>query len=181
MYEAEIKQLISMPELITRYGIREQNGFVCCPVHDDNKPSCKIYPGSRGWYCFSCGTGGDVLDFAQNYFGLPKSDAVRKLNADFSLNLPLDGYDRKEAERQAQKRNWERQQKRRKIAEAERVYWDLFDALEGIEIVLKAFRPVNIHTAPHPLFIEALKRKEHYEKELEFSEGDLRRLKEGIT
>ena len=177
MYETEIKQLISMPELIARYGIREQNGFVCCPAHDDSSPSCKIYPGSRGWYCFACGTGGDVTDFAERYFSLSHAEAIMKLNTDFALGLPLDGYDRKEAERKAEQKKREREKQK---AEEKRLwdqYWDLFDELLGIEMILKAFRPVCMDIPPHPLFMTALIKKDQIEKELEFAEFDLRRQK----
>lgn len=178
MYEGEIKNLISMPELCSRYGIDvDRNGFILCPFHADGSPSCKIYPGNRGFHCFSCGAGGDVTDFTEQYFSLSHIDAIKKLNADFALNLPFDGYDRKAAERQIKERKREQQ---RQEAEEQRLrdrYWELFDELLAIDKVLTAFRPIGMDIAPPRIFTEALIRKDRYEKELEFAAQDLRRQK----
>lgn len=178
MYEGEIKNLISMPELCNRYGVEvDRNGFILCPFHADDSPSCKIYPGNRGFHCFSCGANGDVTDFTEQYFSLSHTDAIRKLNADFALNLPLDGYDKEAAERQLAARRREQEQQRAEEKRLRDRYWDLYDTLLGIEMVLKAFRPVGMDIPPPPVFTAALLKREQIEKELEFAEIDLRRQK----
>ena len=176
MYEGEIKNLIPMEQFCDRYGIKVERGFALCPFHNDNSPSCKIYPGNRGFHCFSCGTGGDVLDFAQGYFNLAKAEAIRKLNADFALGLPLDGYDREAAEKQFREQRRKQEQKRRKQQEVTERYWALFDTLEGIEMVLSAFRPVSPDIAPSPIFLKALNEHDHIEAELAFAYNDMRRI-----
>ena len=58
----EIKQSVSMREVIERYGIRVNNhGFCCCPFHKEKTPSMKVYKAS--YNCFGCGTNGDVFSF----------------------------------------------------------------------------------------------------------------------
>ena len=43
-----------------------------CPFHEDKEnPNFAIYPETNSWYCFRCGTGGDVLTF---YMGINKCD-----------------------------------------------------------------------------------------------------------
>lgn len=38
---------------------------IACPFHDDRTPSLHAYrTGARGWYCFGCGRGGSIYDFA---------------------------------------------------------------------------------------------------------------------
>lgn len=38
---------------------------VSCPFHDDSTPSLHVYDDpARGWYCFGCGRGGSIYDFA---------------------------------------------------------------------------------------------------------------------
>lgn len=176
MYEGEIKNLISMEQFCDRYGIEVRKGFALCPFHNDGNPSCKIYPGNRGFHCFSCGTGGDVLDFTQGYFHIDKAEAIRKLNADFTLNLPLDGYDREEAEKQIREQRRKQEQKRRRQQEATETYWYYFDTLRGIEAVLAAFKPISPDIPPSPLFVKALIEHDHIEAELAFAEHDLRRI-----
>ena len=36
-----------------------------CPLHQDRNPSLTVYPDHQSFYCFSCNTGGDVVDFIQ--------------------------------------------------------------------------------------------------------------------
>lgn len=178
MYEGEIKNMISMEQFCDRYGIRIERGFVLCPFHDDGSPSCKIYPGNRGFHCFSCGSGGDVIDFAQQYFSLSKNDAVKKLNADFCLNLPLNEYDRDRAEKQLRQRRIKQQRQKDKEQELTERYWDLYDILMGMETVIAAFRPVAIDIQPSQLFLKALRERDHIEAELAFAEHDLRMQKD---
>ena len=70
------------------YGFKvSASGSICCPFHADKSPSCKVYDGDRGWWCFVCNEGGDVIDFVAKYFEISAEDAVKKINADFSLGL----------------------------------------------------------------------------------------------
>lgn len=89
-YANEIKMRLPAREVFERYGFHANHeGFTCCPFHGEKTPSCKVYTGNRGWHCFGCHAGGDVLDFAQKYFGLGFVDAAAKLNDDFRLGLPI--------------------------------------------------------------------------------------------
>ena len=41
-----------------------------CPFHDDDTPSLHVYPSAaEGWYCFGCGRGGSIYDFAALLLG----------------------------------------------------------------------------------------------------------------
>lgn len=58
----EIKQSLSMHEIVERYGIRiDRKGFCCCPFHKEKTGSMKIYKSS--YNCFGCGANGDVFSF----------------------------------------------------------------------------------------------------------------------
>ena len=58
----EIKQSVSMQELVERYGIRiDRKGFCCCPFHKEKTGSMKIYKSS--YNCFGCGANGDIFSF----------------------------------------------------------------------------------------------------------------------
>jgi len=87
-YYKAVKELVPVPEAAKYYGfIANRAGFISCPFHADRTPSLKLHPAS--WKCFSCSEGGSVIDFAGKLFGLSPPEAVRKLNDDFSLGLPL--------------------------------------------------------------------------------------------
>ena len=53
----------------------------CCPLHCDKTPSFTIFDGGRRFKCFGCGASGDVLDFAQLYYGVEFREAARMLGA----------------------------------------------------------------------------------------------------
>lgn len=62
-------------------GIPKKIGRVkmgSCPFHKDETPSFAIYPDSNSFYCFSCGKGGDVIDF---YMELNNCDFQTALGA----------------------------------------------------------------------------------------------------
>ena len=65
MTKEEIKSTYSMREIVEKYGLRPNRaGFIRCPFHEgDRDASMKIYQDS--YYCFGCGTNGDIFTFIQ--------------------------------------------------------------------------------------------------------------------
>ena len=49
-----------------------------CPFHDEKSPSFHVRPG-KGYFCFGCGEGGDVISFLMKHDGLPFNQAVEYL------------------------------------------------------------------------------------------------------
>lgn len=106
----EVKDRLTMQDVALHYGYQPNRaGFIKCPFHTgDRTASLKVYPGKGGWHCFGCNQGGSAVDFVIQLYGLTPLDAVRQLDRDFSLNLPLDWQqtpqERTEAARAAAKR-----------------------------------------------------------------------------
>lgn len=86
-----VRERLDMDAVARHYGFHPNRaGFIRCPFHaGDRTASLKLYPGQRGWHCFGCQVGGSVVDFVARLFGLTPLDAVRRLNEDFSLGLPI--------------------------------------------------------------------------------------------
>lgn len=63
MNKEEIRENISMREVLARYGFSPNRaGFINCPFHNgDRDASLKVY--ERDFYCFGCGAHGDIFDF----------------------------------------------------------------------------------------------------------------------
>ncbi len=75
-----VRSSVSAIDLVTRYGYKvTRSGYIKCPFHSDGNPSCRVYQGDKGYYCFSCHAGGDVIDFVRRHDGLDFEPAVRKI------------------------------------------------------------------------------------------------------
>lgn len=86
LYET-VKAAVPMREAAARYGLRVNwSGMTRCLFHEDHSPSMKL--NEDYFYCFGCGTHGDVIDLTAAIFQIPIFDAARKLAWDF--HVPLD-------------------------------------------------------------------------------------------
>ena len=50
-----------------------------CPLHQDHKPSFLVDPRHELFYCYGCGRGGDVIRFAELYYGVKFPQALTLL------------------------------------------------------------------------------------------------------
>lgn len=115
-----IRTQISVRDALAAYGIEvNRQGFARCPLHEgDNTPSLKVYPDGKGWYCFGCHKGGDVLKFVMEYYNIGYKQALLRASADFSLpvfaaataeeNAAAQQRQAQIAERQARQREYTR-------------------------------------------------------------------------
>ncbi|WP_299466270.1 CHC2 zinc finger domain-containing protein [uncultured Microscilla sp.] len=80
----EIKQNLSITTVLAYYGLSVNgNNRMCCPFHNDTKPSMEVYPKSDTVFCFSsnCEAHGkpiDVIDFVMHQEKLSKHEAILK-------------------------------------------------------------------------------------------------------
>ena len=81
---ADIKQQLSMADVLHYYGLRtDKHSRLCCPFHDDKTPSLQVYYKTQTAYCFSsnCKTHGksmDVIDFVMHKENSSKAEAIKK-------------------------------------------------------------------------------------------------------
>mgnify|MGYP001029270800 CR=1 FL=1 len=68
----EIKEKVSMEDTLEHYGLlkglkkRKDELVGFCPIHDEkhyNKNAFSVNTAKNNWHCFSCGAGGNILDF----------------------------------------------------------------------------------------------------------------------
>lgn len=80
-----VKSAVTVKQAAEHYGFEVNRGdMICCPFHDDRHPSMKL---NRDYfYCFGCGTTGDVIDFVARLFGLSSYEAAKKLAYDFGID-----------------------------------------------------------------------------------------------
>ena len=88
----QIKSSLDIREVLDHYHLRmDRWNRVCCPWHDDKRPSLQIYPKTNTWTCFStkCGAGsGDVIEMIQRMDGSDKHTAIKKAKTFLTMTIP---------------------------------------------------------------------------------------------
>lgn len=89
----QVNQALTCQQVAECLGFTvNSKGFTHSPINKDEKtPSCKIYPGSRGFYDFSSAIGGDSLRFASLVLGVDNWQAAQYLIGYFNLNINTNG------------------------------------------------------------------------------------------
>ena len=137
-FAERIKGAVSIRDVLTLNGIEvRRDGVAVCPFHGDHDASMKVYGKGRGWVCYGCHKGGDVINLAMELYGVGFQDAIRKLNDEFSVGIDIDRTPTtKEAVLAAAKLaklKAERKKEAEDAAALERAYWKAFDRWLGLD------------------------------------------------
>lgn len=73
---SDIVDIISEAVILKKKG---KNYVGLCPFHSEKTPSFTVNQENQMFYCFGCGTGGNVYTFLMKYHGLNFVDAVKTL------------------------------------------------------------------------------------------------------
>lgn len=171
-----IKERVSTREMMESTGLYiDRRGMVKCPFHADGDASLKIYRDPRrGWHCYGCHAGGDVIDFAMRWYGLGFKDAMARINADFALGLPIGeraSPDELRAIREELRRRREmREAKQKALDAAEKAYWAAYDAWLWNETIISAQRPTGAFDAMSEEFIHAVTHSAEIRDSLDMAE-----------
>ena len=152
LFEA-VKQSVTTRQAAEYYQLRvNRAGFIACPFHNDRTPSMKV---DERFHCFGCGADGDVIDFVARLYQLDVKSAAEKLAADFYIL-------HEKVKRKARTVPMYKEEKLYRKLEAR-----CFRVLSGY---LHLLRQWEVEYAPqpeddtwHPLFVEALQKKDHIE------------------
>lgn len=137
----EILSILTMKDILDKYGIIEKRGMFSCPFHgEDKNPSAKIYKNS--FHCFTCQKNGDLIQFVEYYFNLSFKEAMQKLNIDFNLGLDLNAkIDKEKIKRIEQERLKKIQKKQELLVE----YLELSERYRILEKTILLFKKdINI-------------------------------------
>lgn len=87
MTKEEIKEALSMQDVLGRYGLMPNTaGYIPCPFHREKTASMKIY--GKDYNCFGCGANGDVFSFVQGMEDIPFPEAFRLLGGTYQQESP---------------------------------------------------------------------------------------------
>ena len=83
---ADIVDIVSESVLLKKTG---KNFIGLCPFHTEKTPSFTVSPDKQIFYCFGCGTGGNVFSFLMKQEGLSFPDTARRLAKRYGIDLPI--------------------------------------------------------------------------------------------
>lgn len=82
---ADILDIISEAVILKKAG---KNYVGLCPFHSEKTPSFTVSPAKQIFYCFGCGTGGNVFSFLTKHEGLTFPEAAKRLAARYGIEIP---------------------------------------------------------------------------------------------
>ena len=157
---SQIKNQVSTREVAEHYGIKVNRSGMCrCPFHEDKTPSMKV---DKNFVCFGCQEKGDVIRFASKLFGLPPYDAAGKLIADMGLTVTAES--RPEVQpgirKKAKRERTEKQQFEQAVS---RIYNVFCNYLHLLNHWAEEYAPRSPTEDFHPLFVEAMHKRDYVE------------------
>ncbi len=75
---SDIKQNLSLLQVLENYGLKPKNNMLRCPFHEDNTASLQVNLTQNRYKCHACDKKGDVIQFVQDYEKLTKHEALLK-------------------------------------------------------------------------------------------------------
>jgi len=114
-----IKNRLTINQVANYYGINYKGKKISCPFpgHEDKTPSFKLFVKTNTFKCYGCGKQGDIIDLAMYLFNINNTEAMKKLDADFNLQIIGKDIDKKTKEKikqQQEKIRLEREKEKRK-------------------------------------------------------------------
>ena len=85
-HAAEIVDIVSEAVLLKKAG---KNFIGLCPFHTEKTPSFTVSPDKQIFYCFGCGSGGNVFSFLMKQEGLSFPETARRLAKRYGIDLPI--------------------------------------------------------------------------------------------
>jgi DNA primase len=95
-HAADIVEIVSDAVLLKKAG---KNFIGLCPFHTEKTPSFTVSPDKQIFYCFGCGTGGNVFSFLMKQEGLSFPETARRLAKRFGIDLPINSLSPDELKR----------------------------------------------------------------------------------
>ena len=132
-----IHDTVTMEEVLAFYApsIPRRGNRCPCPIHNgrDYNFSYTRY----GYKCFVCGASGDVITFVKELRGLStRVDAMKMLNDDLNLHLPISGNCRLEFREEISKRRAEAERLQAARDAWEQNYSRLMDEYVALDLII---------------------------------------------
>ncbi len=147
-----------------------------CPFHNEKSPSFTVFPATKGFYCFGCGVGGDVITFVMKAENLDYIGAITHLAKRCGMEMPENDFQKNDPNAVKKSRIYAMNR------DAARFFHDMLSRPEGAaglaylrsrgltDAVIRrfglGFAPDDFHL-PKPLFVDHMHRLGYTDRELE--------------
>lgn len=87
---SEIKNAADIVDIIAEEVVLKKSGrnfLGLCPFHSEKTPSFSVSPDKQIFYCFGCGTGGNVFSFLMKLQGISFPEAAKKLAQRYGVEI----------------------------------------------------------------------------------------------
>lgn len=150
-----IKETVSALDVGQAMGLEIRHERCKCPIHGGSGFNCRLYPGNRGYVCWVCKSGGDVIRFVQESQGMDFKTAVNWINSTFNLGLDLDGRIDEEQRRQAEMAQIMRKEATEKKEMKDRMSFGVMLMADRIVERLENIRDANAPKTPNERWNDA--------------------------
>ena len=96
MLARDLRARVDLAEFVSQFTrLRRAGGQLVglCPIHSERHPSFYLHPQKQVFYCFGCGTGGDLFAFVMRTMGCDFCHALQ-IVAEFSERVAHDSEPR---------------------------------------------------------------------------------------
>jgi len=177
---AEIKDRVSITDAINMYCVLPKRigakFRMACPLHNGKDANFSVDTRRDTFNCFVCGQHGDIFTLVMGLFGIDFPSAVRKLNKDFNLSLPIDRKATDEELFHALQKDNERREWKKAMQAADDAYVAAFEALIDAEIKRDRTAPVNPDGTMSAEWVAAVSDEMYYRYAMEQAEVERGRL-----
>ena len=91
----DIKQNLSLSQILQHYGLKPKNNMLNCPFHEDKTASLQVNLEKHFYKCHACGTKGDQIQWVQDYEKITKHEAIVKCEQMITQSPPVVWNERK--------------------------------------------------------------------------------------
>lgn len=137
MTREEIKDNLTMKEVLAQYGIKVRGNMCSCPFHGaDKHPSMQIF--KDGYKCHTCLEHGDIFKFVQKMEGCDFKGAFLKLGGSYEKH-------KSETARTLSKMHFDSVRQKRQQAENEEKQFqhDFSEAISILRSVIRVYEPFS--------------------------------------
>lgn len=162
-----ITEQITISDAVQMYlpALKPIRNRIPCPIHGGEHYNLGFT--EHVYHCFVCDDAGNVIRFVQHIFRLPPMAAVKKINEDFKLNLPIDRRATIREQRdmmriQEKKLREMNEREERKRAESA-IYWALLDEWIRLDNIIRDCAPKDSTEPFSGEYVDAVKRIDYVE------------------